>query len=379
MSPPPEKIGKYEVERLLGKGAMGAVYLCRDPLMGREVSVKRFLLGEHLDPGQAEEFRERFFQEARIAGALKHPNVITVHDADVAGGVPFIVMEYMEGGSLAALMRRGGPVALATSIDMIRQAALGLAYAHDRGVVHRDIKPDNLLLDPAGRVVVTDFGAARLRDSELTRTGEVLGTPHYMSPEQVLGEPLDGRSDLFSLGILLYLLLTGQRPFKGETVSSICYHIVHSPPEPLPEALALPQELRALIGRLLAKQREERHPDGLALAADLEALGAGIPQAAVPGAMTSTLELSTPSPWASRPSVSSAGARTGGSAGPSGPGEAPVAREGSAGKRWALPAILAALTLVLLGTAGWVGWKTVRAKAAAERARPSQGADSSVR
>jgi predicted Ser/Thr protein kinase len=379
MSSPPEKIGKYEVESLLGKGAMGAVYRCRDPLMGRVVAVKRFLLGEHLDSGQAEEFRERFFQEARIAGALKHPNVITVHDADVADGVPFIVMEHMDGGSLAALMRGRGPVAPARAVAMIRQAALGLAYAHERGIIHRDIKPDNLLLDSAGRVVVTDFGAARLRDSELTRTGEVLGTPHYMSPEQVLGEPLDGRSDLFSLGVLLYLLLTGRRPFKGETVSSICYHIVHSPVEPLPDDLALPEDLRAVLARLLAKPREERYPDGTVLAADLGALEDGLAQGAAPGAMTGTLELSTPSPWAKRTHPPSSGAV----AGTSGPVLSPQALSAQAParapRRWALPAAMLALAVAVLGAAGWIGWKALEKKSRVERPRAFQEAGSAIR
>jgi hypothetical protein len=347
--------------------------------MGRVVAVKRFLMGEHLDPGQAEEFRERFFQEARIASALKHPNVITVHDAGVAGGVPFIVMEYMDGGSLAALMRGRGPVAPARAVAMIRQAALGLAYAHERGIIHRDIKPDNLLLDSAGRVVVTDFGAARLRDSDLTRTGEVLGTPHYMSPEQVLGEPLDGRSDLFSLGVLLYLLLTGRRPFKGETVSSICYHIVHSPVEPLPDGLVLPEDLRAVVARLLAKPREERYADGEVLAADLEALENGLAQGVPPGAMTGTLELSTPSPWAqrTRPPSSGAVAATGG------PVLCPQAvlapAPAGAAMRWVLPAVLLALAVAALGAAGWIGWKTLGRKSQAERPRAFQEAGSAIR
>lgn len=268
----PSRIGKFEILSLIGRGAMGTVYKARDPNIGRLVALKRISLSEYLPDDQKEEFKARFFVEARAAGGLKHPNIVTIHDVDEAGGVPFMAMEFVEGGSLSKLMKERGALPVDEASAIVRQVALGLAYAHERGVVHRDIKPDNILLDRSGRVVITDFGAAHINTSELTRTGEVIGTPHYMSPEQVLGDPVDGRSDLFSLGVVFYLLLTGHRPFKGDTVSSVCYHIIHSPPEPVSEDLHVPPRAIPMLQRLLAKDKSERYQTGLELVEALNGL-----------------------------------------------------------------------------------------------------------
>ena len=268
----PTRIGKFEILGLIGRGAMGTVYKARDPNIGRLVALKRISLSEYLPDDQKAEFKERFFVEARAAGGLKHPNIVTIHDVDEDGGVPFMAMEFVEGGSLSKLMKERGALPLEEASAIVRQVALGLAYAHERGVVHRDIKPDNILLDRNGRVVITDFGAAHINTSELTRTGEVIGTPHYMSPEQILGDPVDGRSDLFSLGVVFYLLLTGHRPFKGDTVSSVCYHIVHSPPEPVSEDLHVPPRALPILQRLLAKDKSERCQTGLELVEALNGL-----------------------------------------------------------------------------------------------------------
>lgn len=268
----PSRIGKFEILSLIGRGAMGTVYKARDPNIGRMVALKRISLSEFLPDDQKEEFKTRFFVEARAAGGLKHPNIITIHDVDEADGVPFMAMEFVEGGPLSKLMKERGALPLEEASAIVRQVALGLAYAHDRGVVHRDIKPDNILLDRNGRAVVTDFGAAHINTSELTRTGEVIGTPHYMSPEQVLGDPVDGRSDLFSLGVVFYLLLTGRRPFKGDTVSSVCYHIIHSAPEPVSADLHVPSRAMPILQRLLAKDKSERYQTGFELVEALNAL-----------------------------------------------------------------------------------------------------------
>ncbi len=298
MDPLPARIGKFEVLSLIGRGAMGVVYKARDPYIGRLVALKRISLSDLIPEDQKAEFKERFFVEARAAGGLRHPNIVTIHDVDEADGAPFMAMEYVEGGSLAKLMKERGAVPIDQAVAIVRQVALGLAYAHERGVIHRDIKPDNILLDRGGRAVITDFGAAHLNTSELTRTGEVLGTPHYMSPEQVMGDAIDGRSDLFSLGVVFYLLLTGRRPFKGDTISSVCYHIVHSAPEPVPENLPLADRTAAILKRALAKDREERFQSGLEFAEALNALDAETPSedASALGQLTETWDVRTPTP-----------------------------------------------------------------------------------
>jgi serine/threonine-protein kinase len=291
----PERLGRYEILSLIGRGAMGVVYRARDPLIGREVALKRVSLSELLPEDQRKEFKERFFREARAAGNLRHPNVVTVYDVGESEGVPYMAMEFLSGGSLSALMK-SGPLALDRAVSIVRQVALGLHYAHVRGIVHRDVKPDNIIMDSDGRPVVTDFGAAHLQSSELTTTGEVLGTPHYMSPEQILGEELDGRSDLFSLGVVFYLMVTGKRPFKGDTISAICYHIVHSPPEPVPEGVRVPPAVVPVLQKLLAKSRQERFADGEALAKALEVLEGESGGAPVAGSMTQTVCVPTPTP-----------------------------------------------------------------------------------
>ncbi len=262
MSELPEKIGRYEILSTVGRGAMGIVYKARDPLICREVALKQVALPAGLSEEQREEFSRRFFQEARAAGNLHHPNIVTVYDVGEEGGAPFMTQEFVDGESLGALLKRRPVLPPEEALDIARQVALGLAYAHGRGVVHRDIKPDNILVDSTGRVVITDFGVAHLESSDLTRTGEILGTPHFMSPEQVTGQPLDGRSDLFSLGVVLFVMLTGERPFQGDTISTVCYHIVHSPPRPEIGRMALLPEVPGVIGRLLSKDREGRFPSG---------------------------------------------------------------------------------------------------------------------
>ncbi len=198
-----------------------------------------------------------------------------------------MAMEFVEGVSLGQLLKTRGSLPPAEALALTRQIAQGLAYAHEQGVVHRDVKPDNILVDAKGRAVVTDFGVAHLEASDMTRTGEILGTPHFMSPEQVTGQPLDGRSDLFSLGVVLFQVLSGQRPFKGDTVSTICYHIVHSSPQPDIDQLHLHPKLAALLARLLAKRREERYADGEALVRAIDSvLGALAGEATLPADAT---------------------------------------------------------------------------------------------
>ncbi len=266
------RIGRYEILETAGRGAMGVVYKARDPLIGRTVAIKVVALSPLFGEEERKEFRERFFREARAAGNLHHPNIVTVYDVGEWEGIPYMAQEFVEGKSLSRILKEKGRLEPDGAVSILKQLADALDYAHAQGVVHRDIKPDNILVEPSGRAVLTDFGVARLAASDLTRTGEVLGTPHFMSPEQVTGEAVDGRSDLFSLGVVLYLMVSGQRPFHGETISSVCYQIVHAPPKPLPDAAGLNPALRAVLDRLLAKAPAERFASGRELREVLEAL-----------------------------------------------------------------------------------------------------------
>ncbi|NMB99500.1 MAG: serine/threonine protein kinase [Thermoanaerobaculaceae bacterium] len=265
-----EKIGRYEILDKLGQGAMGVVYKARDPNIGRIVALKTMTHSANLPEEQRKEYAKRFFREAQSAGALQHPNIVTIYDMDEDDGIPFIAMEYIEGKSLSKIIEEKGQMPVLEAVSIIKQVAEGLSFAHEKGIVHRDIKPDNILVDRNGRAVVTDFGIAHLEESNLTRTGEVLGTPFCMSPEQILEGKLDRRSDLFSLGVVFYLMLTGRRPFKGETISSICYHIVHTVPDPLPQDSSIPMPLLSILHKLLEKDPDKRYSNGKELISDLE-------------------------------------------------------------------------------------------------------------
>ncbi len=316
----PGKIGRYTILETIGRGAMGVVYKARDPLIGRTLAIKTITLSGLLSQEQMAEFKARFFREAQAAGVLHHPNIVTIHDVGVENDVPFMAMEFVEGASLAKLLKDGGRLKVEEAVHVVRQVAEGLAYAHEHGIIHRDIKPDNILLETGtGRAVIADFGVAHVTTSELTRTGEILGTPFFMSPEQVLGDSLDGRSDLFSLGVVFYLMLVGRRPFKGDTISSVCYHIVHGLAEPLPPDPAIPAALASVIETMLCKNPAGRYPDGRAL---VQALDNAFAQTRAAAALSdATLDLA-PAPKAApsaagaltfpaaAPQTTSAGART---------------------------------------------------------------------
>ncbi|MEP0772899.1 MAG: serine/threonine protein kinase, partial [Acidobacteriota bacterium] len=269
----PPKLGRYVIERVLGKGAMGVVYLARDPVIGRQVALKT--LSVPSDAEEAEEFRQRFLREAQAAGILTHPGIVTVHDAgvDEESGLSFIAMEFIEGRSLKDVMRSGRPFTYSEVAAVGGALAGALAYAHSKGVVHRDIKPANIIITTQGLVKITDFGVARLESSNLTTTGQFIGTPNYMSPEQVTGAPVDGRSDLFSLGVVLFELLTGVRPFAGGSLSEVAYRIVHERPA-IPSQLrsGLPAAFNPIVLKLLEKDPERRYQRGEDVARALEAL-----------------------------------------------------------------------------------------------------------
>jgi serine/threonine protein kinase len=262
-----EKLGRYQIVRELGRGAMGVVYEAVDPTIGRSVALKTVRLDAVSI--KAEELSQRFKNEARAAGQLNHPNIVTVYDAGEQDGVLYIAMELLEGPTLQALLaERRLPVEQA--IDIGRQISAGLDFAHAKGIVHRDIKPGNIILASHGFAKITDFGIARTGEA-MTLTGQVLGTPHYMSPEQVLGKALDARSDLFSLGVILYQMVTGERPFEGQSMTTVMYKIVHEIPVPAGAIDAsIHPGLSAVIQKTLSKSPELRYQSGAELARALE-------------------------------------------------------------------------------------------------------------
>ena len=262
--PPGSKLGRFEISAVLGQGAMGVVYLAHDPQIDRPVAIKT-IHPEAARGESAAEIEARFLKEAKLAGRLQHPNVVTVYDVGRDQDLYFIAMEYVEGKPLTRYLGGGEELPLAAKVAVIRQAAEALAHAHERGVVHRDIKPGNILITRDGRVKVTDFGIGKFTaatSSDMTRTGQMIGSPAYMSPEQIRGEKIDGRSDLFSLGVVLYELLTGARPFPGESITTLVYQILHTEPrDPREIRSDLPMTTREVMARLLAKQPEKRPPD----------------------------------------------------------------------------------------------------------------------
>lgn len=263
----PKTIGRYTVLRELGHGAMGVVYEAEDPNIGRTVALKVV----HTDQigANREEVIRRFKNEARAAGNLNHPNIITIHDAGEHEGMLFIAMECVQGAALSDLMAKQGRMPSAKVVDIIRQVCLGLDFAHKRGIIHRDIKPANILISDS-LVKISDFGIANVGDG-MTITGTVVGTPNYMSPEQVLGKTLDGRSDLFSVGVMLYEMVTGERPFEGQSITTIMYKIVHEEPiAPRKLDSSIHPGLSAVVERALAKSPEMRFQTGAELAAALE-------------------------------------------------------------------------------------------------------------
>lgn len=255
-----KKLGRYDLVRVLGKGAMGVVYEGRDPNLERRVAIKTVKV-ENLSEEAAAEYESRFRTEARSAARLQHPNIVSVYDSDRDGDIAFLVMEYIQGDDLKHHLDRGVRYSLEQSLKMIRDLLAALDYAHKAGIVHRDIKPANLLIEPGGRVKLTDFGVARIQDSgEATRTqGSMVGTLKYMAPEQVQGLKIDSRADLFSVGVVLYQLLTDKRPFDGDNDFSIIHQIIgHTPPPPSSFNARLPQAIDAVVARALAKDRDQR-------------------------------------------------------------------------------------------------------------------------
>ena len=269
----PASIGRYQITGALGFGAMGAVYKAFDPLIKRTLAIKTIRLDIPRNSPQHRAFIERFYQEARISGTLSHPNIVTLFDIGEENGLPFLAMEFVDGKTIAAVIDEGIRFKPERVIALVSQVAAALDYAHSRGVVHRDIKPSNLILSDGDKVKVTDFGIAKLVDSEITHSGALLGTPSYMSPEQAMGEKLDGRSDIFSLGVCAFEMLSGQQPFPGANVTSILYKLVHVEPVEPPDLEMnglVPQKWREVFSKVLAKKPSSRYQTASAFVEDLE-------------------------------------------------------------------------------------------------------------
>jgi serine/threonine-protein kinase len=253
------RLGRYELAAELGRGAMGVVFRARDPIIDRVVALKTIESGR--TGAAAATFTERFFQEARSAGRLNHPNIVTIYDAGEAEGQAYIAMEFLEGTSLREMLDEHGALSVHRAVEIATQVARGLGYAHEHGVVHRDIKPANIIVLRNRRPKITDFGIARLGEADVL-AGERAGSPKYMSPEQIRGdEELDGRSDIFSLGAVLYEMLTGRQPFNGDDVLGIMRSVLEDSPErPSLRNLRVPPELDTIVLRMLAKRPEDRFP-----------------------------------------------------------------------------------------------------------------------
>ncbi|MFA5371164.1 MAG: serine/threonine-protein kinase [Sideroxydans sp.] len=273
------QLGRYEVIGELGQGAMGVVYKAKDPLIDREVAIKTINLSLAMD--EREEYEARFYQEAKAAGRLSHPNIVTIYDVGRSGDIAYIAMEYLHGQELRDLLNETPLLPIGQVLDIVVQIAQGLAYAHEHDIVHRDVKPSNVMIVRDGHTKITDFGIARMASAAVrTQTGMVLGSPKYMSPEQVLGKEIDRRSDIFSLGVMLYEMLAGQVPFIGENINAIMYQTLNTiPASPGSINPAVPEMLDYIVAKALAKDMDERYQNARDLADDLKACRNTISQA----------------------------------------------------------------------------------------------------
>jgi serine/threonine protein kinase len=264
-----QQLGRYELLSELGQGAMGVVYKARDPVLDRVVAVKTINLT--LPKDELSEYEARFYQEARAAGGLNHPNIVTIYDIGKSERLAYMAMEFLEGEELRSILSSREPLPVELALDIAAQVADGLAYAHDRHIIHRDIKPANIMVVHDGLVKITDFGIARMRTNEVkTMTGMILGSPKYMSPEQVAGKRADHRCDLFSLGVVLYEMLTGEAPFQADSIHGIMFQIMQfTPPAPSARNPLLPAVVDLIVAKALNKAVEERYQDARDFARDL--------------------------------------------------------------------------------------------------------------
>lgn len=263
----PKKLGRYEIVSPLGKGAMGIVYEGFDPTIKRRVAIKTARRELMSDTEHAEELLARFIREAQAAGALNHPNLVTVLDVGEEEGTFFIAMEFLEGEDLGKVLKRTKRIDPAQAVEICATVCDALDHAHEKGIVHRDIKPSNVVMLSDGRVKITDFGIAYLSDTTLTKDGTLIGTPYYMSPEQFTGQKVDGRADLFSVGVMLYEMITGEKPFQGEALTTVMHHVLESEPIPPHKLNVLLEECTTqVVMKALCKKPSQRYSRGRAMA-----------------------------------------------------------------------------------------------------------------
>ncbi len=263
----PKTIGRYEILELVGRGGMGVLYRARDAVLERDVALKMMLLDFTTD----QTARDRFQREARAVARLQHRNVVTIHELGEVEGTPYIVMEFLTGRDLEALLTGDKPMTLVEKLDVAIQLCEGLGYAHEQGIVHRDIKPSNVRVLEDSTVKILDFGIAKFAQSSITQSGTIMGTPSYMAPEQIMGKPVDGRADLFSVGVLLYELLSGQKPFSGESPTTVVYQIMHVEPPPVNATVPeLPESLHEIVSRALQKNPDDRYSRASEMSSDLQ-------------------------------------------------------------------------------------------------------------
>nr|WP_294548955.1 serine/threonine-protein kinase [uncultured Rhodopila sp.] len=336
-------LGKYEVTGKLGRGAMGTVYEGWDPLIARRVAIKTVELPDTSDCDSREAVA-RFRREAQVAGRLAHPNIVGVFDYGETNNQHYIVMEYVDGLSLKTLLDKSGGIPLTDTLHIMSDVLAGLHFSHERGVVHRDLSPANVILTSSGQAKIVDFGIARIEGSWMTQAGTVLGTPSYMSPEQFMGQAVDARSDIYSAGVLFYQLLTGDRPFEG-SMSAIMYKVLNTEPTaPSRLSMMVPPAYDAVVRQAMARRPEDRYPTSAAFA--------------------EAIEMATKRPRPVGRSSAAASAASG-QALPSIPGSAPVAPEGSVAappdcRRVSLATIAAAAAgvIILAGGGSWWQWQT---------------------
>ncbi len=345
------RLGKYEIVGTLGRGAMGTVYDGRDPVIDRRVAIKTIPLSSAADDAEAAGELARFKREAQAAGRLHHPNIVGVYDYGETETLAYIVMEFVDGTSLKSLLDRGERVAPAETARMMQQLLAGMQYSHERGVVHRDIKPANVMLTAAGVVKIADFGIARIESSSLTQAGTIMGTPAYMSPEQFMGQTVDARTDIYSAGVLLYQLLTGERPFEGSMTAIMHKALNTAPPRPSEMSVTSPPGLDAVVATAMAKRPEQRYQTAQAFATALaEGFAAPPPPAVVPD---SDATMIAPSARAATPAVP----------------PTPIPPPAAAAARGSRTPILAGVGVAALLVAGGAGYLALRPGTASAPAR----------
>ena len=352
-----QALGKYEVRGTLGRGAMGTVYDGWDPLIARRVAIKAVRLPEHPEPETEEEIA-RFRREAQAAGRLTHPNIVAVYDYGETSDLAYIVMEFVDGTTLKQVLDRQERFAVADTARIMQDILSGLQFSHARGVVHRDIKPANVMLTSAGQAKIADFGIARIESSSMTQAGTVLGTPAYMSPEQFMGQVVDARTDIYSTGVLLYQLLTGERPFEG-SMTAIMHKVLNTdPPPPSQLAVTSPVPLDAVVRRAMSKRPDDRYPSATSFAEAIAAALAARPASTPFEPQAEATLVSVPV----RPS--------------SPPAAASVSSPEPATKRSSIPLLIAAAVagIAVLATGGWFVLRPTPATEVAAVHSPSESA-----